>query len=120
MSVEPYDSAAKRPTPRPRTPRPTTPLRAASQASFRESTRASDDINPAFPLSVFENAFAELSDAMTDLEANMMHFQIMHESLDRFSESFASFLYGLNMNAFCVDFPEVRVYHQSLKTYADK
>jgi len=37
----------------------------------------------------------------------MMHFQIMHESLARFNESFASFLYGLNMNAFCVDFPEV-------------
>lgn len=37
----------------------------------------------------------------------MMHFQLMHESLARFSEDFASFLYGLNMNAFCVDFPEV-------------
>ena len=36
----------------------------------------------------------------------MMHFQLMHESLARFSEDFASFLYGLNMNAFCVDFPE--------------
>ena len=44
---------------------------------------------------------------MADLEANMMHLQLMHESLSRFSESFASFLYGLNMNAFCVDFPEV-------------
>lgn len=35
-----------------------------------------------------------------------MHLQLMHESLSRFSESFASFLYGLNMNAFCVDFVE--------------
>lgn len=43
---------------------------------------------------------------MADLEANIMHFQLMHESLARFSEDFASFLYGLNMNAFCVDFPE--------------
>jgi len=43
---------------------------------------------------------------MADLEANFMHLQLMHESLARFSESFASFLYGLNMNAFCVDFPE--------------
>lgn len=39
----------------------------------------------------------------------MMHFQLMHESLSRFSESFASFLYGLNMNAFCVDFPEAPI-----------
>lgn len=44
---------------------------------------------------------------MADLEANFMHLQLMHESLTRFSDSFASFLYGLNMNAFCVDFPEV-------------
>ena len=43
---------------------------------------------------------------MADLEANFMHLQLMHESLSRFSESFAGFLYGLNMNAFCVDFVE--------------
>lgn len=61
------------------------------------------------PLEAFEPSFAELSDSMADLEANFMHLQIMHESLARFSENFASFLYGLNMNAFCVDFPEVRV-----------
>ena len=47
---------------------------------------------------------------MADLEANFMHLQLMHESLSRFNESFASFLYGMNMNAFCVDFPEVRQY----------
>ena len=46
---------------------------------------------------------------MADLEANFMHLQLMHESLSRFNESFASFLYGMNMNAFCVDFPEVCV-----------
>ena len=44
---------------------------------------------------------------MADLEANMMNLQLMHESLARFSEGFASFLYGLSVNAFCVDFPEV-------------
>ena len=44
---------------------------------------------------------------MADLEQNFLALQLMHESLSRFSESFAGFLYGLNMNAFCVDFPEV-------------
>lgn len=44
---------------------------------------------------------------MADLEANFMHLQLMHESLGRFAESFASFLYGLEMRAFVVDFPEV-------------
>lgn len=88
--------------------RPTTPLRPSSRSSFRDSARGAGTADAHFPLNTFEPAFAELSDAMADLEANMMHFQLMHESLARFSESFASFLYGLNMNAFCVDFPEVR------------
>ncbi|KAI1424252.1 DASH complex subunit Dam1-domain-containing protein [Xylaria sp. FL1777] len=86
--------------------RPTTPLRPSSRSSFRESAQRSVDGHEPFPLNAFEPAFAELSDAIADLEANMMHFQLMHESLARFGESFASFLYGLNMNAFCVDFPE--------------
>ncbi|KAK3985637.1 DASH complex subunit DAM1 [Cladorrhinum sp. PSN332] len=87
--------------------RPTTPLRPSSRSSFRDSARSSVQGDTAsFPLNAFEPGFAELADAMADLEANMMHFQLMHESLARFSESFASFLYGLNMNAFCVDFPE--------------
>ncbi|WYZ43038.1 hypothetical protein EsH8_VI_000737 [Colletotrichum jinshuiense] len=109
---EAYDFSVKRSTShtrnsRPTTPmRPTTPLRPSSRSSFRESARDSVHGGEPFPLNTFEPAFAELSDAMADLEANMMHFQLMHESLARFSESFASFLYGLNMNAFCVDFQE--------------
>jgi DASH complex subunit DAM1 len=92
---------------RSRTSRPTTPLRPSSRSSFRESARTSAGSDAPFPLNAFEPAFAEFSDAMADLEANLMHFQLMHESLARFGESFASFIYGLNMNAFCVDFPEV-------------
>ncbi|KAL8404586.1 hypothetical protein RB594_009443 [Gaeumannomyces avenae] len=100
-------SERKRSTSRTRTPRPTTPLRPSSRSSFRDSARDSvHGSDASFPLGAFEPAFAELADAMADLEANMMHFQIMHESLSRFSESFASFLYGVNMNAFCVEFPE--------------
>ncbi|CCE27570.1 hypothetical protein E4U22_000559 [Claviceps purpurea] len=86
--------------------RPTTPLRPSSISSFRDSARDAGKDAPSFPLNTFEPAFTELSDGLADLEANMMHFQLMHESLSRFSESFASFLYGLNMNAFCADFPE--------------
>ena len=110
--TEPPQSSSKRSTSRTRTSRPTTPLRPSSRSSFRDSARsaAGDGGDGAFPLNVFEPAFAELSDSMADLEANMMHFQLMHESLARFSESFASFLYGLNMNAFCVDFPEVYLF----------
>lgn len=108
MPLEPLNDTVSRPG-RPRSTsrsRPTTPLRPSSRSSFRESARASVSGEPTFPLNAFEPAFGEFADAMADLEANMMHFQLMHESLARFSESFASFLYGLNMNAFCVDFPE--------------
>ena len=82
--------------------RPHTPLRRSSRGSLVSKT-----VDDAFPLNALEPAFAELSDAVTTLEVNMADMQIMHDSLSRFSESFASFLYGLNMNAFCVDFTEV-------------
>ncbi|KZF18898.1 hypothetical protein L228DRAFT_251768 [Xylona heveae TC161] len=93
--------------------RPTTPLRPPSRSSVREAQSHRDGRAPARqhqpPLANLEMAFAELSEYMVDLEANFMHLHIMHESIARFSESFASFLYGLNMNAFCVDFPEAPV-----------
>ncbi|KAF2728438.1 hypothetical protein EJ04DRAFT_477348 [Polyplosphaeria fusca] len=91
--------------------RPTTPLRPSSRSSLRDSAqRVRGPYAPSdFPLNRLEPEFAELSDAMADLEANFISLQIMHESLARFSESFAAFLYGLNMNAFCVDFPETPV-----------
>lgn len=104
-------SSTKRSTSGTRGPisRPTTPLRPSSRSSLRESGKKSVGSASAVPLEVFEPEFAELSDSMADLEANFMHLQLMHESLARFSENFASFLYGLNMNAFCVDFPEAPI-----------
>ncbi|PWW80655.1 hypothetical protein C7212DRAFT_356072 [Tuber magnatum] len=84
--------------------RPHTPLRRSSRGSLAGKT-----VDDAFPLNALEPAFAELSDAVTTLEVNMADMQTMHDSLSRFSESFASFLYGLNMNAFCVDFTEAPV-----------
>lgn len=103
-------NTAKRSSSRNRPPsRPTTPLRPSSRTSLRESQTFTQGGKPSstFPLESLEPAFAELSDSMADLEANFMHLQLMHESLSRFNENFASFLYGLNMNAFCVDFSEV-------------
>lgn len=92
--------------------RPTTPLRPPSRTSLRAS-QTTPSGNPAslsasnFPLANLEPAFAELSDSMADLEANFMHLQLLNESIARFNENFGAFLYGMNMSAFCVDFPEV-------------
>jgi len=108
----PAPSSQHRSTSRTRLPsRPTTPLRPPSRTSLRASqttpsgstSTSSTDI-----LATLEPAFAELSDSMADLEANFMHLQLLNESLGRFNENFGAFLYGLNMSAFCVDFPEVR------------
>ncbi|KAI4219982.1 MAG: hypothetical protein L6R36_007947 [Xanthoria steineri] len=106
------NSTTKRSSSRNRPPsRPTTPLRPSSRTSLRESQTFTPGggASSAFPLDSLEPAFAEFSDSMADLEANLMHLQLMHESLSRFNENFASFLYGLNMNAFCVDFPEAPI-----------
>lgn len=110
------DASASRSSSRPRpTSRPTTPLRPSSRSSIRNSHGYGSSLNAAGyeepAVHALEPQFAELADSMADLEANFMHLQLMHESLSRFSESFASFLYGLNMNAFCVDFPEVGSYN---------
>lgn len=106
------DAPAPRSSSRPRpSSRPTTPLRPSSRSSLREAHGYGHSISHAGynqpAINALEPQFAELADSMADLEANFMHLQLMHESLTRFSESFASFLYGMNMNAFCVDFPEV-------------
>lgn len=96
--------------------RPTTPLRPPSRNSLRNSQQASTAA--AYnPLDALEAQFAEFSDGMADLEANFMHLQLMHESLSRFSESFAGFLYGMNMNAFCVDFLEAPVQESFKRSY---
>ncbi|MCJ1446083.1 MAG: DASH complex subunit dam1 [Stictis urceolatum] len=89
--------------------RPTTPLRPSSRSSLHSNRSSQHGATSSTPLANLEPAFAELADSMADLEANFMHLQLMHESLSRFGESFASFLYGLNMNVFCVDFPEAPV-----------
>lgn len=87
--------------------RPTTPLRPSSRSSLRDSAqRSRGAASSSNALEGLQDGFAELSDAMADLEQNFVQLQLMHESLARFSESFAGFLYGMNMNAFCVDFSE--------------
>ena len=94
--------------------RPTTPLRPPSRSSLHGSNPPGQaGYTTANSINILEPAFAELSDSMADLEANFMHLQLMHESLSRFSDCFASFLYGLNVNAWCVDFPEVRTYYSA-------
>lgn len=84
-----------------RASRPTTPLR-------RSVSRSTNPLSSAFPLEALKPQLSELSDSLADLDTNFQYLDLMHENLARFSESFASFLYGLEINAWCVDFQEVR------------
>lgn len=89
--------------------RPTTPLRRFSESRVAEAfSGAQYELSSKnTPLdSVLGEAFVELNDGFAQLESNLQHLQQVHESVTCFNESFASFLYGIQMNAWCVEFPE--------------
>ncbi|KAK9261618.1 DASH complex subunit Dam1-domain-containing protein [Lipomyces tetrasporus] len=88
-----------------RASRPTTPLR---RSVSRPGHSLAPSVSPsAFPLEALKPQLSELSDSLADLDTNFQYLDIMHEYLARFSESFAAFLYGLEVNAWCVNFHEV-------------
>lgn len=89
--------------------RPTTPLRRRSESRLTEALQGQHYALDAtrLPLdTVLSPALEELNDGLADLEQNLQHLQLMHESVTSFNESFAAFLYGIEMNAWCVEFPE--------------
>ncbi|KAG4301325.1 hypothetical protein PCANB_002282 [Pneumocystis canis] len=88
--------------------RPTTPLRRIERGGLSHLSVSWNREDP-FPLDSLAPAFAEMTDALTDAQHNFEHIHSIYSNLVQFSESFASFLYGLNMNAFCVDFSEAPI-----------
>ncbi|KAK9332817.1 DASH complex subunit Dam1-domain-containing protein [Lipomyces starkeyi] len=80
-----------------RASRPTTPLRRS--VSRPGHTLAPTESPSSFPLEALKPQLSELSDSLADLDTNFQYLDIMHENLARFSESFAAFLYGLEVNA---------------------
>ncbi|CUM64960.1 uncharacterized protein PRCAT00002578001 [Priceomyces carsonii] len=50
--------------------------------------------------------FEQLSDGIEELDSNMVDLVLIHEAISSgFNESFASFLYGLSITMWCVDYP---------------
>ena len=89
--------------------RPTTPLRRRSESRLSESLHGQHYALNASQLpldSVLDSSLVELNDGLADLDQNLQHLQLMHESITSFNESFSAFLYGIEMNAWCVEFPE--------------
>ncbi|PWN89893.1 hypothetical protein FA10DRAFT_99788 [Acaromyces ingoldii] len=95
--------------------RPTTPIRRVSRGSITALSNSqsqgyggggSNKEAGTTPLSCFSSAMGDLADEMALLQANLEYIDGIQDSLQTFDESFAMFLYGLKMNAFCVEWPE--------------
>ncbi|PWN44696.1 hypothetical protein IE81DRAFT_336552 [Ceraceosorus guamensis] len=89
--------------------RPTTPLRRVSRGSISASASLRRSQGPGAddtPLAFLDSAMSDLADETAVLQSNLEAVSGIHEALRTFDENFAMFLYGLKMNAFCVEWPE--------------
>ena len=85
-----------------------TPLRRVSQGSLFALSRSGAHTDAPHGLGFIEPALAELADEAEALRANVDGLRALSASLDTFNESFASWLYVMDMNALTVEWPEVR------------
>ncbi|EST08450.1 DASH complex subunit Dam1 [Kalmanozyma brasiliensis GHG001] len=87
---------------------PTTPLRRISRGSLNAlSHSASKQLSAgATPLSFLQGAMTDLAEEVGVLQLNLENIEAVHESLHSFNENFAMYIYGLKMNAYCVEWPE--------------
>ncbi|PWN35237.1 uncharacterized protein FA14DRAFT_160468 [Meira miltonrushii] len=101
--------------------RPTTPVRRVSRGSISSHHRASvsgghalgssaatgngPDAEPT-PLSFLSQAIGDLAYETATLQSNLEAVDEIQGALHTFDESFSLFLYGLKMNAFCVEWQE--------------
>jgi DASH complex subunit DAM1 len=93
---------------RPSTARPTTPIRRISRGSLSALALSQSAATVHDPLSHLEPVIREVADSLEILTENMASLCQINNDLDDFNEAFAGFLFGLKMNAYAVDFTEVR------------
>lgn len=87
------------------TPRRRTLLRRVSQGSL--FALSNSDLSAPHGLGFLEPAMAEFVDEAEALSANVQGMKNLSDSLAMFNESFASWLYVMNMNALTTDWPQV-------------
>ena len=91
-------------------PLPRTPLRRLSQGSLRALSRSGSFPDAPAGLGFLEPAMAELADETETLHANLAALHALSDSLHTFNESFAAYLYAMEMNALTTDWTQVRVH----------
>lgn len=82
----------------------TTPLRRISHGSLSQSHQASTS-SPT-QLDFLAQPLADLVDEIDALHQNLININALSDSLGAFNEGFATFLYGMRMNAFSVEWPQ--------------
>jgi DASH complex subunit DAM1 len=90
-----------------------TPLKRVSHGSLSALARSTSADNGPTGLDFLEPAFTEFADEAAAMHRNIERMGDLYETLETFNESFCSFLYALNMNAYTVEWPQVR-YSSSL------
>lgn len=84
-----------------------TPLKRVSQGSLFRLSRSGAYPDAPYGLGFLEPALAEFVDETEALQTNVEGLANLSESLATFNESFASWLYIMNMNALTTDWPQV-------------
>lgn len=84
-----------------------TPLKRVSQGSLFALSRSGNNPDAPHGLGFIEPVMAELVDEVEALQANVEGLRKLSNSLKTFNESFASWLYVMDMNALTVDWPQV-------------
>lgn len=92
--------------PAPIPPVPRTPLRRLSQGSLRALSRSGSFPDAPVGLGFLEPAMAELADETETLHTNLAALHSLSDSLHIFNESFAAYLYAMEMNALTTDWPQ--------------
>ena len=85
-----------------------TPLRRISQGSLLRLSRSGAYPNAPHGLGFLESALSEFLDETEALQTNVEGLKNLSNSLATFNESFASWLYIMNMNSLTTDWPQVR------------
>jgi hypothetical protein len=85
-----------------------TPLRRISQGSLLRLSRSGAYPNAPHGLGFLESVLSEFLDETEALQTNVEGLKNLSNSLATFNESFASWLYIMNMNALTTDWPQVR------------
>ncbi len=84
-----------------------TPLRRVSQGSLFALSRSAAYPDAPHGLGFLEPAMVEFIEETEALQANMENLKHLSDSLASFNESFAMWLYLMDMNALTTDWPQV-------------